>query len=49
MLKLLRNFWRKLVGDPEHLPLEHRAFHVVGIITIALILILIPLNIVLRL
>ncbi|SEL76167.1 sensor histidine kinase [Parapedobacter koreensis] len=49
MLLRLRNFWWKLVGNPEHLPLDHRAFNVIGLITIVLLLILIPLNIALKL
>lgn len=49
MSKYLRNFWWKLVGNPAHLALEHRAFNVISLITIILVLILIPLNIVLKL
>ncbi|SFC26800.1 Signal transduction histidine kinase [Parapedobacter composti] len=49
MLVWLRKFWRKLVGDPEHLSSEHRAFNVIAILTITLIAILIPLNTALRL
>ncbi|SKB84233.1 Signal transduction histidine kinase [Parapedobacter luteus] len=45
----LRKFWWQLVGDPEQLPLEHRAFNVIGLITGVLLLILIPLNIALKL
>lgn len=45
ILERLRKFWHYLIGDSEKFPPEQRAFNVVSIITTALILILIPLNI----
>ncbi len=49
MLVWFQNFWHKLVGNPEHMTAEQRAFHVIGVITIALMLFLIPVNIALEL
>ncbi|MVT44380.1 sensor histidine kinase [Chitinophaga oryziterrae] len=49
VLRILTNYWESLVGDPATFSLEHRAFNSISVITMALLAILLPFNIILGL
>jgi two-component system sensor histidine kinase/response regulator len=49
VLRILTNYWDKLVGDPAEFSLENRAFNSISVITMALLTVLLPFNIILGL
>jgi two-component system sensor histidine kinase/response regulator len=49
VLRELTNFWERLVGEPAMFSLENRAFNSISIITMVLLTVLLPFNILLGL
>jgi two-component system, sensor histidine kinase and response regulator len=47
--RILTNFWERLVGTPATFSLENRAFNSISVITMALLTVLLPFNILLHL